>query len=135
MSLTSDFTVYYADTDSYGVVWHGTYLRWLEAGRTDYLKAMGLDIVKLQNEEGIVLPVASLELKYIAPARCGDEVRVISKIDKARNTWVTFSQEIVNKNNPEIVYLRANLKCGGLDREGKLVKNMSELLRGVLNVC
>ena len=56
--------VYYADTDAYGVVWHGTYLRWMEAGRIEFTdKILGLDLKKMQ-EEGCVLPVVDINIKY-----------------------------------------------------------------------
>lgn len=40
--------VYYADTDAYGVVWHGAYLRWLEAARVELCEAMGLNLIDLK---------------------------------------------------------------------------------------
>ena len=49
MTFTNEFRVYYADTDAYGVVWHGTYLRWLEAGRIEYTeKTFGLNLKTMQ---------------------------------------------------------------------------------------
>jgi acyl-CoA thioester hydrolase len=125
----STFTVHYADTDAYGVVWHGTYLRWLEAGRVEFLEQQGLDIIKLQNEDGIVLPVAALELKYITPARLGERVEVKTYVNEVKNASASFNQEIVNAKNPATVYLRAFLKCGGINSDGKLVKNMKELFK------
>jgi len=126
--LSLEFTAYYSDTDSYGVVWHGSYLRWLEAGRVEYLRENGLDIMKLQDEDGIVLPLAALEIKYIAPVRCGERVKVITEPEETRNTWATFNQTIVSAQNPDKVYVKAHIKCGGVDREGKLVKNLKEIL-------
>ena len=40
--------VYYSDTDAYGVVWHGAYLRWLEKGRADLCNTLGLDLVSMK---------------------------------------------------------------------------------------
>lgn len=124
----SSFTVYYADTDSYGVVWHGSYLRWLEAGRVDYLLENGLDIMRLQDECGIVLPVVSLDIKYIRSARCGDKVSVHTNIEEIKNVSAIFTQEIVDTKDSSLVYVRAVLKCGGIDRDGKVVKNLKEIL-------
>ena len=41
-----EFKVQYSDTDSYKVAWHGRYLRWMEAGRVDWLYLIGVDIKK-----------------------------------------------------------------------------------------
>ncbi len=48
--MKHEFThrVYYADTDAYGVVWHGTYLRWMEMGRVELCDKLGLDLVELK---------------------------------------------------------------------------------------
>ena len=65
MKYTNEIRVYYADTDAYGVVWHGSYLRWMEAGRIEFTdKILGLDLKKMQ-DEGIVLPVVDINIKYI----------------------------------------------------------------------
>lgn len=121
------FTAYYADTDSYGVVWHGAYVRWLEAGRIEYLIQNGLDVMRLQNEDGIVLPVASLDIKYLTPAHLGDRVEVRTQVQEIKNASASFVQEIVNAQNPDTVYVRAFLKCGAIGPDGKLIKNMKEL--------
>ena len=55
--------VYYSDTDAYGVVWHGSYLRWLEMGRVMMIEQAGHKISKLADED-IVLPVVELNIKY-----------------------------------------------------------------------
>ena len=54
-------TVYYADTDSYGVVWHGAYLRWIEQGRVEFCRDLGLDLVELKNRD-ITIPVTNPNL-------------------------------------------------------------------------
>jgi len=64
MIHTDEIRVYYADTDAYGVVWHGAYLRWLEAGRIEYSnKVLKLDLKQMQ-EDGCLLPVVELNIKY-----------------------------------------------------------------------
>ena len=56
MKHTFEQKVYYSDTDSYGVVWHGSYLRWLEMGRVELCNEMGLNINELHAQD-IALPV------------------------------------------------------------------------------
>ena len=57
--------VYYADTDSYGVVWHGSYLRWMEKGRVDLCETLGLDLTELVKGD-IALPVTNMNVKFKA---------------------------------------------------------------------
>lgn len=49
MKHTFEQKVYYSDTDAYGVVWHGSYLRWLEMGRVEYCEDLGLNLIELEN--------------------------------------------------------------------------------------
>ncbi len=43
--INLEYKVQYADTDAYGVVWHGTYLRWMEAGRVEWLFSKGVELM------------------------------------------------------------------------------------------
>ena len=71
--------VYYSDTDAYGVVWHGSYLRWLEMGRIEFGETMGLNLPEQQAQD-IVLPVVNLNIRYKASARLNDEVSACSRL-------------------------------------------------------
>ena len=55
MKHTFEQKVYYSDTDAYGVVWHGSYLRWLEMGRVEYCEDLGLNLIELEKQD-IVMP-------------------------------------------------------------------------------
>ena len=58
--------VFYSDTDSYGVVWHGSYLRWLEMGRVYWTEMKGLSLIDLVENQDIALPVTCL--LYTSPS-------------------------------------------------------------------
>ena len=60
--------IYYDDTDAGGVVYHANYLRYLERGRTEFLRDRGLS-VQAMHEAGIIFPVVAIEINYRAPAR------------------------------------------------------------------
>lgn len=68
MKHTFEQKVFYSDTDAYGVVWHGSYLRWLEMGRVYLCEMMGHNLIELK-EQDIVLPVTNLNIKYKMSAR------------------------------------------------------------------
>ena len=65
--------VFYSDTDAYGVVWHGSYLRWLEMGRVGVCEMLGHNLIDLK-EKDIVLPVVNLNVKYKMSAKLNDVV-------------------------------------------------------------
>ena len=86
--------VYYADTDAYGVVWHGTYLRWMEKGRVDLCDMLGLDLVAMKNND-VLLPVANMNVRYKASARLDDDIIIETWIEK-----LTISKYAKFKNVP-----------------------------------
>ena len=71
-----EFKVQYSDTDSYKVAWHGSYLRWMEAGRVDWLYLIGVDIKKLDEDFNTVMPVVDLQIKYLKSAKLLEDVIV-----------------------------------------------------------
>ena len=87
---TLNFKVQYADTDAYGVAWHGSYLRWMEAGRIDVLYKNNIDIKKLDEENGIIMPVIELNVKYKKSAKLMDDVVVKTKVLEKTSFYVVF---------------------------------------------
>ncbi len=67
--------VRYAETDAMAVVYHGSYLPWLEVGRTTLLREHGFNYRDL-DRAGYHLPVLDLSVKYLRPARYDDEVTI-----------------------------------------------------------
>lgn len=71
----SQIEVRYAETDMMGVVYHGSYLPWLEVARTALLAAEGIPYRELE-AQGFFLPVIEVNLRYHKPARYADTVTV-----------------------------------------------------------
>jgi tol-pal system-associated acyl-CoA thioesterase len=94
----SDFSirkkVYYHDTDCEGVVYYANYLKYLEEARTEHLLSKGIELGRLSAEDGLLFAVSSLEIRYKAPARYGDELTVTSRLHKAKAVSLHFYQEI-----------------------------------------
>lgn len=93
MKHTFETKVYYADTDAYGVVWHGAYLRWLERGRVDLCEMLGLDLIAMKQAD-MLLPVTNMNVRYKASARLNDAIIIETWIDKCNSLSVTFKQAI-----------------------------------------
>ena len=81
MTHTFPLRVYYEDTDLAGIVYYANYLRFIERARTEWVRALGIDQVRLKAEEGIVFAVRRVEADYLRPARFDDviEVRTVSR--------------------------------------------------------
>lgn len=116
--------VYYSDTDAYGVVWHGAYLRWLEKGRVDLCDALGLDLVTLKKSD-ILLPVTNMNVRYKASAKLNDIVIIETRIEKYNSLSVTFKQLIKSKET-EKVFIEALFDVVAINEAGKLYRRLPE---------
>jgi len=87
--------VYYEDTDFSGRVYHASYLRFLERGRTEWLRALGFEQRALSGESGLVFAVRSLGIDYIAPALMDDWLEVETRLGPASGALIVFEQRIL----------------------------------------
>jgi acyl-CoA thioester hydrolase len=92
---TSDFRVRYAETDRMGVVYHANYLVWCEVGRTEYIRTVGVSYAELE-ARGLMLAVADASVRYHAPARYDDVIRVETTLTELRSRTITFEYLITN---------------------------------------
>ena len=86
--------VYYEDTDAAGVVFYANYLRFMERGRTEWLRALGYEQDVLRERDGIVFAVSRVELAYLVPARFNDQLRVRSSLAHLGGASLEFEQAI-----------------------------------------
>ncbi len=95
-----EFTVRvrYAETDQMGVVYHGNYAQYFEMGRVEWLRNLGVSY-KWMEENGVMLPVVSLEMNYKKPARYDDELRVKTILKSQTSVKIEFDYEIYNEQN------------------------------------
>lgn len=93
-AITQTLTVriYYEDTDFSGRVYHASYLRFLERGRTEFLRALGFSNAALAAEDGVVFAVRSLTIDYRAPALMDDLLRIETRIGEIGGASLTFVQ-------------------------------------------
>jgi acyl-CoA thioester hydrolase len=84
--------VYYEDTDAGGIVYHATYLRWMERVRTEWLRALGAVHAELADRDGIQFVVAALEIRYLRPARLDDLLTVDLEVAEVRRATLRLAQ-------------------------------------------
>jgi acyl-CoA thioester hydrolase len=85
--------VIYADTDAGGVVYHATYLRYCEIGRSELMRGIGL-IYQHIEEQGIILPVTECRLRFKAPARYDDMITVDTHVGSLTGFTCRFNYRI-----------------------------------------
>lgn len=121
-----EFKVQYADTDAYKVAWHGSYLRWQEAGRVDWLYLNNIDIKELEEKENIVMPVVEMNIKYKKSAKLLDDIVVKTSVIEITNLYILFEQVISDKHSKD-VYTVAKVKGVAL-KDGKIQRNLKSIL-------
>ncbi|WP_396166175.1 acyl-CoA thioesterase [Flavobacterium sp.] len=95
-----EFTVRvrYAETDQMGVVYHGNYAQYFEMGRVEWLRNFGVSY-KWMEDNGVMLPVVSLEMNYKKPARYDDILLVKTILKSQTSVKIEFDYEIYNEQN------------------------------------
>jgi acyl-CoA thioester hydrolase len=102
-----------------GVVYHAEYLVWCEVGRTDYIRGLGLPYSELERR-GTALAVAEATIRYHAPARYDDVIRVETRLVEVRSRAITFEYLIRNGDTRERLATARTLLVS-LDSAGKPV--------------
>lgn len=88
--------VRYGETDQMGVVYHGNYPLYLEIGRIEWLRKLGISY-KTMEKNGVMLPVVSLTVNYKKPACYDDLINVKTKLKNRPTAKIEFEYEISNE--------------------------------------
>ena len=87
--------VYYEDTDFSGRVYHASFLRFFERGRTEWLRAFGLDHARLAQSHGLAFAVTDLQVAFHAAAFIDDELAVVTELKTPLGAKLLFRQTIL----------------------------------------
>ena len=120
-------TVYYGDTDAYGVVWHGSYIRWMEQARVEFCRDIGIDLVELRKQD-VAIPVTNLNIRYKASAILDERIIVETEITEMTPIMVQFTQIIKNKQT-EKVYTIGKVEVVAVNNNGKIYRRIPEVLK------
>lgn len=92
--------IYYEDTDFSGVVYHASYLRFMERGRTDYLRLIGVNHRQLFEETareapGFAFVVRAMQIEFFKPARMDDVLEIVTAPEDVRGASITLHQRVM----------------------------------------
>ena len=114
--------VYYEDTDFSGVVYHASYLRFMERGRTDYLRLLGADHRALfeqteQEAPGFAFVVRSMNIDFLKPARMDDVLQITTRPEEVKGASITLHQRVMRGDDLLVeAHVRVAFVSGGRAR-------------------
>ena len=85
--------IYYEDTDMAGIVYYANYLKFFERGRSEAVRAMGIDQNQMREGRGIVFAVRRAEIDYFAPARLDDLITLRTRVTRLGGATLEMGQE------------------------------------------
>lgn len=94
----STVRVRYGETDKMGYAYYGIYPQYYEIGRTELIRSFGLSY-KILEDDGIMLPILSLNIQYLKPALYDDLLTIKTKLIKKPAVRIEFEYEVYNQNN------------------------------------
>ena len=111
----TELRVRYGETDQMSVVYHGNYAQYFEVGRVEWLRKFGISYKEME-ARGIMLPVISLNVKYLKPARYDDLIKVKTRLMKLPSATIEFEYEIINENKDILARGNTTLVFINIDR-------------------
>jgi len=109
-------SVYFEDTDAYGIVYYANYLKFMERARSDMIRAVGVDQAAELRQSGAAYAVVEVDIKYRRPARLGDDIQVVSHVEQVRASSVDIHQRVMR--GPELL-TDARVTAAFLDGQGR----------------
>ena len=127
MSHCHPIRVYYEDTDLGGFVYYANYLKFIERGRSEWVRSCGVDQTRLNSERGLLFVVRHLEAEYLAPARFEDALVVETDLVDIAGSRIVLAQRVV-RGSAVLFAAKVTLVCVV---EGRAVRVPAEVA-GVL---
>jgi acyl-CoA thioester hydrolase len=93
MVYTLPIRIYYEDTDMAGIVYYANYLKFIERGRSEWVREIGMDQLKMK-AEGIVFAVRRVEADYLGSARLDDELIVETEVASVTAARLVMEQRV-----------------------------------------
>ncbi|MEG4516687.1 MULTISPECIES: thioesterase family protein [unclassified Microcoleus] len=123
--------VYPHHTDYSGVVWHGTYIAWMEEARVESLRSLGIEYADWV-AQGLELPVVELSLRYHRAVQMGQSVAVRTRIAATEGVRLLWDYEIRSAETQEL-YVTAQVTLVGVDRDkNKIIRQLPPAIKEAL---
>jgi acyl-CoA thioester hydrolase len=110
LKFSVPFRVYWEDTDAGGVVYYANYLKFMERCRTDWLRALGIDQLRLRAERQLQFAVVNVAVDFLRPAVLNDEILVTAELERLSGATIVFKQTIM-RGDVQLIDASARVAC------------------------
>ncbi|MEV8465226.1 tol-pal system-associated acyl-CoA thioesterase [Fluviibacterium sp. DFM31] len=127
MTQTADqiqIRVYYEDTDLAGIVYYANYLKFIERGRTEFLRTRGVDQGAYKAQTGVVFAARRVEADYLAPAVFDDLLTVETRLSAIRGARIFMTQTVLRDGD---TLFRAQVTLAAMTEDGKPTRVPADL--------
>jgi len=108
--------VYWEDTDAGGVVYHASYLRFLERARSEWLRSLGVVQSEFKARTGLAFLVRSMRLDFLKAALLDDELLVTVQVKERRAASMLFGQVIQRRDGTRLIEAEVRVACVDVER-------------------
>lgn len=128
MGHSLNIRVYYEDTDLAGIVYYANYLKFIERGRSEWVRELGVDQVALK-AAGQVFVVRRVKADYLSPAHYDDLLRVETELDQVRGARFVLDQRVLRDR---VLLFTAQVTLVALDCAGRPTRLSAEFRRKLM---
>jgi acyl-CoA thioester hydrolase len=86
--------VRYAETDQMGVAYHANHIIWMEIGRVEYCRAIGIRYKDMEEKDGLLLAVVEVQCRYVHPVHYDEEVKIRTRVEHLGSRSMQFRYEL-----------------------------------------
>lgn len=123
-----DIRVYYEDTDFSGVVYHASYLRFMERGRTELIRALGIEQRELfDGETALGFAVRKMTIDFLRPAVMDDLLTVETRSVEARGATMDLEQRVL-RGEEVLIAAAVKVACVGAGRARRIPDELRKRL-------
>jgi acyl-CoA thioester hydrolase len=126
MTHTFKIRVYYEDTDLAGIVYYANYLKFIERARSEWVRGLGVDQLRLRADHGLIFAVRRVEADYLRPAKFDDELAVTTRPEASGGARMVLHQEVL-RGGERLFVAEVTLVC--LNEAGAAVRFPAEIRR------
>jgi acyl-CoA thioester hydrolase len=127
--------VYWEDTDAGGIVFYANYLKFMERGRTEWLRALGFNQQALREQAGGMFVVSETAIKYHQSARLDDALWVTARVQEAGRVSLTLAQQVLLRSagQADVLLADGTIRIGWVDsatlKPGRIPAALLEVLK------